>query len=93
MENLTELDDILGSILNRILIAKVLIKQIPKKPEYRQYLDTLPEKLGVATPISLETPEDSQKIIDEYCVVNFEGNDKAETEISYLNTDSDTLAD
>ena len=82
MENLKELNDILGSLLNRTFIAKVLIKQIPQKPEYRQYLNTLLE----------DNHQDSQMIIDDYCVVYSE-NDKEEAEIPYVGMDSDANAD
>ncbi len=58
MQDLTELDDRLGSILNRCLITKYLIKQIPQNHNMMAWLPTLLEDIY----------EDGQAILDLYCI-------------------------
>lgn len=57
--DLAELDDILGSLLNRILIAKHLIKFAGHQPEVRFWLATLLE----------DNFQNMQTIIDTYCII------------------------
>lgn len=60
MTDFQELDDLLGSILNRSLVAKHLIKQIAQK-DNKHMLAWLPTLLE-------DNHADSQTIIDIYCI-------------------------